>query len=58
MGVSVACREREETFLTEDSLFWLAPGEVRVIRVNQAQGVTVGAWNAREEPASVEETGF
>ncbi len=58
VGVSVACREREETFLTEDSLFWLAPGEVRVIRVNQAQGVTVGAWNAREEPASVEETGF
>lgn len=46
VGVTVECPEKDTTFVTEDSLFWLNPGEEKKIVVSDTENLVVRAWNA------------
>jgi beta-mannosidase len=46
VGVHVLRPGHLETFTASDNYFWLDPGESQTIDVNQADGLTVSAWNA------------
>lgn len=44
-GVILECLPKDTTFVAEDGLFWLNPGEIRRIAVTDTQNLTVSAWN-------------
>ena len=46
VGVTIECEGAQESFTAEDSVFWLNPGEERLIRVNRTEGIKVSAFNA------------
>lgn len=48
VGVSVESIAEDCRFITEDSIFWLEPGESRRIRVNITENLTIKAWNAEK----------
>lgn len=48
VGVTVECPDRDTEFVTESSLFWLNPGEVKRIAVSHTDSLVVRAWNAPE----------
>ena len=48
VGVTVECPDRDTEFVTESSLFWLNPGEVKCIAVSHTDSLVVRAWNAPE----------
>ena len=45
VGVSVSRPGHLDTFATEESYFWLEPGEAKNIAVSTTNGVVVEAWN-------------
>lgn len=42
------CPDRDTEFVTESSLVWLNPGEVKRIAVSHTDSLVVRAWNAPE----------
>lgn len=46
LGVTVECPEKDDSFMVEDSAFWLNAGESRRLTVNETDGLEIKAWNA------------
>ena len=51
-GVTVECPLRDTSFSVSDSMFWLNPGEERLLTATDTEGLRIKAWNV---PAAKEE---
>jgi beta-mannosidase len=47
VGVHLARKGHEDTFVADHNYFWLEPGETEVCEVNQPEGLSVSAWNSK-----------
>jgi len=45
VGVTVECLPHDTEFTVSDNVFWLEPGESRVLKVSHDEGLSVSAWN-------------
>ncbi len=45
VGVNIQCPGHEDTFLADENFFWLNPGEVKTVRVNETKGLRLEGWN-------------
>ncbi len=52
VGVTVECPLRDTSFSVSDSMFWLNPGEERLLTATDTEGLRIKAWNV---PAAKEE---
>ena len=49
VAVNVSCPGHSDTFTVSENYFWLDAGEEKTVAVNRTKGLTVSAWNCRNE---------
>lgn len=54
-GVTVECPLRDTSFSVSDSMFWLNPGEERLLTATDTEGLRIKAWNVPAAKEAFEE---
>ncbi len=48
VGINLSRPGHADTFLADENFFWLNPGEVKRVKVNDTRGLRLEAWNLEE----------
>lgn len=48
VGVTIECPSKDSSFVVEDSIFWLNPGEEKCLKCTEVTNLKVTAWNVLE----------